>query len=244
MSTGGDPSLHEGGVWARIAIMKWMGAFGRRSPVPSVASGRPWRVPTDTTRLAALACALPAIVLAGCSADASHASPTLGPLRSSAPTSSPATPTSPGASTSPALVIKAGPPPKTPFTRDGAEQFVRAYYLTATQALLTAKTDDLRRYTRAGCECRHQIALIDQVASKGEHFIGRGYQLRQLHVQSPLGNATVARVTFALRAMPLVDARGRKVDQLTDVAQQTDELFLRYLNQRWYVERVFFGRPT
>ncbi|MFL6137459.1 MAG: hypothetical protein ACJ74O_06630 [Frankiaceae bacterium] len=183
------------------------------------------------------------VATASCTASDARTSPTLTPLPSAASTTS-ASPSSvtPSASSSVPLA-KAGPPPKTPFTKQGAEVFVRSYYLTANQALNTGRTAVLRRYTRAGCECRSQIALIDRVAKKREHFEGDGYKLQALTVAKPIGNAAVATVTFSLRSMPLVDQSGHRVDKLTDVKRQTDQLFLRYLQGRWFVERVFFGGP-
>jgi hypothetical protein len=65
-----------------------------------------------------------------------------------------------------------------------------------------------------------------------------------VNVAALTGNSTVASITFSLRSMPLVDASGHRVDKLTDIRRQTDQLVLRYLRDRWYVERVFFGRPT
>ena len=183
--------------------------------------------------------------LSGCGgADQDASSRTLTPLpsASSVPSSAPAS-TSPSAAPSKAPVVRAGPPPKTPFTRAGAELFVRDYYATASEALRTGDARDLQNYVRAGCECAYQVQLLKRIHRKHEHFSGHGYVLHKVILKRMAGNAAVMRVSFSLRSMPLLDRTGRRVDRLTDVRLQTDELLLRYLSRHWAVERVFFGRP-
>src|SRR5689334_4228431 len=68
--------------------------------------------------------------LVGCTGSDAGSSPTLTPLPSSMLTST-ADPSSATPSPSASLpAAKAGPPPRTPFTKQGAEVFVRSYYLT------------------------------------------------------------------------------------------------------------------
>jgi hypothetical protein len=178
------------------------------------------------------------LALAGCSGTNDEASPTL----PSVTASHSSVPSTPDATTSPPQVVRAGPPPKTPFTKKGAELFVRDYYATTSDALRTADATDLRHYIRRGCECSYQVSLLDKLHKRHQHFVGRGYVLHRVRILDKVGNSAVVAVTFSLRRMPLVDRDGDRVDQLTDTRLQTDQLVLRYLAQRWFVERVFFGR--
>src|SRR3954451_9027050 len=105
-----------------------------------ITRGRPWAWALGMGAVALVA-------LAGCTASDASTSPTLTPLPT-APSTRSALPTpSPTPSVTPSLAVaKAGPPPKTPFTKQGAETFVRSYYLTANQALHQGRASYLARY--------------------------------------------------------------------------------------------------
>jgi hypothetical protein len=181
-----------------------------------------------------------ALALSGCSGTNEEASPTLTPVTSSTATSAaPATTTAP-----PTQVVRAGPPPKTPFTKQGAELFIRDYYATSTRALLTARTADLVQYIRTQCTCRSEVATLRAFAEKHEHFVGHGFVVKSVRTVTLAGNAAVVAAIYSLRAMPLVDSSGRHVDRLTDVKRQKDQMLLRYINGRWAIERIFYGRPS
>jgi hypothetical protein len=177
---------------------------------------------------------------AACSGSNDVAAPTLTPLPS---TSTSVITPSASPSISPSLVAKAGPPPKTPFTKEGAELFVRAYYATASRALVSGMTTDLRQYEGDACQCLGLADWIDGFHAKGEHFKGMGYQIHQIEQRESAGNSAVVAATWSMAHMPFVNRSGRQVDRSTAVHRQTDLLILYYVGRDWKIGKIIAGPP-
>jgi hypothetical protein len=182
------------------------------------------------------------VATSSCTASDAGTSPTLTPLPSTTltTTASPTTSSTPSASPS-LLVAKAGPPPKTPFTKQGAEIFASSYYLTANQAMATGKVADLTAYSLPSCPCRRFAREIADFARKGEHIEARGYRLKRVASSALLGNVVPVAVTFSLDNLRVYDSQGRLVDGTTPIRSKTNTLLLFRRGDRWTIERIIGG---
>jgi hypothetical protein len=137
-----------------------------------------------------------------------------------------------------------------PFTKQGAEVFVRSYYLTLNAVIAAfpgtgeawSLAHALSLYGVKGCECRYTQAFFVKHVHAGDRFIGEGYRIVSMRTVSAAGDSAVVTSTFSLSRVVTRNVAGRVVDVQDRIDRETDTFVVTHAGGSWRMTRQLIGK--